>query len=90
MIMIGVSCEKCGSDLLDCGNKCVHCGHPYSDFVLKMAESHKKAAMVMVDKMKSDGDFSEERMLGDIEKLAKISTGLAEAKKASDSLGLSS
>lgn len=81
MIMIGVHCEKCGVDLLDCGTECFHCHHPYNEFVLNMVAGHRRAKEEMIARAKTDGDTSEERLFSDVMKLAASSVSLAETHK---------
>lgn len=87
MIMIGVTCENCGKDLLDSGDKCCHCGHPYNDVVLNMVQGHQKAKEAMWAKAKTDGDFSKERMFADVKILAEATQKLAEIRGSLDEGG---
>lgn len=75
MIMIGVPCEGCGGHLLDSGTKCVHCGHPYSEFILGMVREHQAAKELMVGRMK-DRNPSEEQILDDIRSLGAATTAI--------------
>lgn len=80
MIMIGVTCEKCCSHLLDSGDKCVHCGHPYNEFVLKMVRHHQAAKELLVARAKQNNP-TEEEMMRDIKQLGCVTTKLAETQK---------
>ena len=75
MIIIGVLCDKCRKDILDCGDKCVRCGHPYNEFQLKMVKEHQAAKMALVERTKNK-NLGEEEMLREINALGKVTTEL--------------
>ncbi|MBI4132960.1 MAG: hypothetical protein HY473_02655 [Candidatus Sungbacteria bacterium] len=75
MIMIGVPCEGCGGHLLDSGTKCVHCGHPYSEFILTMVRKHQAAKEQMIGRMQGRNP-TEEQILADIHTLGAATTAI--------------
>ena len=75
MIMIGVPCESCGGHLLDSGTKCVHCGHPYSEFVLQIVSHHQAASDAIVARVRGR-NLTEKEIDVDILALGAVTTAI--------------